>query len=31
MIMADDNMPSVPKRYKVTPDSEQYQIKAVPT
>ena len=24
--MADDNMPSVPKRYKVTPDSEQYQI-----
>ena len=29
--MADDNMLSVPKRYKVTPDSEQYQIKAMPT
>ena len=27
MIMADDNMPSVPKRYKVTPDSEQYQLR----
>ena len=29
--MADDNKPSVPKRYKVTPDSEQYQNKAMPT